>query len=323
MIAVMALLLLFAPSQSFQAQPDKSQGGSIFTALAPEFWTLFDAKAPLSVVGSGFGFTEGPVWNNAGFLYVSDEEKNEIYRLFLNGRSEPVIALGDPDGSTYDTEGRLINCASVLRAIIRLSPDGRTYTILADRYQGKRLNSPNDVVTGPDGALYFTDPTLDLVAGEKQEIPFKGVYRLGADGAVTVLTKDLDQPNGLAFSPDGQFLYVDDTAQKNLRRYRFHADGTVSDGMIFADEKVAGSKGVPDGMKVDTRGNLYVVGPGGIWVWSPEGKHLGTLLLPQQPANLTWGGPGNSTLFITAGSAVYRISTRVHGFGARGSSDRH
>jgi len=286
---------------------------SNFQALAPEFGKLFSRNARMEVMGSGFGFTEGPVWNSAGFLYVSDEEKNAIFRLFPDGRREQVIALGDPDGSTYDSQQRLINCASVLRAIIRISDDGKTYEILADRYEGKRFNSPNDVVTGPDGALYFTDPTLDLVAGEKQEIPFQGVYRLDVQGKVTLLSKDLEQPNGIAFSPDGQFLYVDDTARKTIWRYRFRSDATLAEGMIFADENVAGSKAVPDGIKLDMKGNLYVVGPGGIWVWSPAGKHLGTLLVPEQPANLAWGGPGNSTLFITAGTSVYRIGTRVKG----------
>ncbi len=224
---------------------------SNFQALAPEFGTLFSRNARMDVMGSGFGFTEGPVWNSAGFLYVSDEEKNAIFRLFPDGRREEVIALGDPDGSTYDSQQRLINCASVLRAIIRISDDGKTYEILADRYEGKRFNSPNDVVTGPDGALYFTDPTLDLVAGEKQEIPFQGVYRLDGQGNVTLLSKDLEQPNGLAFSPDGQFLYVDDTARKTIWRYRFRGDATLAEGTIFADENVAGSKAVPDGIKLD------------------------------------------------------------------------
>ncbi len=297
--------------------------GNNFQALTPAFWKLFNRSSHIEVMGQGFGFTEGPVWSSAGFLYVSDEEKNAIYRLFPDGRREQVIALGDPDGSTYDRHQRLINCASVLRAIIRLSEDGKTYEMLAGYYDGKRFNSPNDVVSGPDGALYFTDPTLDLVAGERQEIPFQGVYRVDAQGKVTLLSKELEQPNGLAFSPDGQFLYVDDTARKNIWRYRFRGDGTLAEGMIFADETVAGSKAVPDGIKVDTKGNLYVVGPGGIWVWNSAGTHLGTLLVPQQPANLAWGGSGNSTLFITAGTSVYRIRTRARGVVEYARTDLH
>lgn len=309
-IAVAALLVL--PQLPLVAQRNRPKAAFELQALTPEFWTLIDHDAKLETMGTDFGFTEGPIWDPAGFLIVSDEVKNGIYRLYPDGRREELIALGDPDGNTYDKHHRIIDCASVLRAIIRLSPDGKTYETLADRYEGKKLNSPNDVTNGLDGALYFTDPTLDLVAGEKQEIPFQGVYRLDSKGKVTLLTKDLDQPNGLAFSPDGRYLYVDDSKQRNIRRYRFHK-GTLSEGMIFADEKVEGSRGVPDGMKVDKKGNLYVTGPRGIWIWSPEGKHLGTIALPEQPANLTWGGPGYSTLYMTAGKSVYVLPTKARG----------
>ncbi len=145
-----------------------------------------------------------------------------------------MIALGDPDGNTFDRQHRLIDCASVLRAIIEITPDGK-YKILADHYEGKKLNSPNDVIVGPDGALYFTDPTLDLVAGEKQEIPFQGVYRLDDKGNLKLLTKDLTQPNGLAFSPDGKHFYVDDSEQRNIRVYDVAADGVLTNGRIFGD----------------------------------------------------------------------------------------
>jgi len=306
--------LLMAVIQPLNSQRNRSPDSRVFQALSPRLWSLFNRDARVEVMGSGFGFTEGPVWSSAGFLFVSDEEKNAIYRLFPDGRREQMTPLGDPDGSTYDNRPGLIVCASVLRAIIRVPMDGKSYDVLAGRFEGKRFNSPNDVVTGPDGALYFSDPTLDLVPGEKQELAFQGVYRLDRSGTVTLLSKDLDQPNGLAFSPDGRFLYVDDTARKNIWRYRFHQGGTLSEGRIFGDEKVAGEKGAPDGMKVDTEGNLYVTGPGGIWVWSPSGEHLGTVLVPQQPANLAWGGSGNATLFITAGTSVYRIRTRAAGF---------
>ena len=158
------------------------------------------------------------MWDAAGFLYVSDETINKIFRVYPNGKKEEVIALGDPDGNTFDREHRLIDCASVLRAIIAITPEGK-YKVLADRFEGKRFNSPNDVIVGPDGALYFTDPTLDLVAGEKQEIPFQGVYRLDDKGSVRLLTKDLTQPNGLAFSPDGKRFYIDDSEQRNIRVY--------------------------------------------------------------------------------------------------------
>jgi gluconolactonase len=297
---------------------DRPARSFTLTAESPTFWKLIDHDANLTKVAGDFGFTEGPVWDDAGFLYVSDEEKNKIYRVFVDGRpdaqkKEEVISLGDPDGSTYDKNHRLIDCASVLRAIIAVTPDGK-YTTLADHYEGKKFNSPNDVVVGPDGALYFTDPTLDLVKGEKQEIPFQGVYRLDEKGDVRLLTKDLTQPNGLAFSPDGKKFYVDDSEQRNIRVYDVTPDGTLSNGRIFGQEPGAQHEGVPDGIKVDTDGNLFVTGPKGIWVWDPQGHHLGTIEMPEQPANLAWGDKDSRTLYITATTSVYRLSTKARGF---------
>ena len=155
-------------------------------ALTPEFWTLFDRKAQLTKLASGFGFTEGPVWDSSGYLWVSDETLNKIFKVNTStGQKQEVISLGDPDGNTYDPQHRLLDCASVLRAIIRLSPDGKSYKIVVDHYQGKRLNSPNDVVLGPDGAIYFTDPTSDLPRGQMQELSFKGEFLLLSAGQVS------------------------------------------------------------------------------------------------------------------------------------------
>ncbi|HZR56470.1 MAG TPA: SMP-30/gluconolactonase/LRE family protein [Terriglobales bacterium] len=287
-------------------------------AESPQFWNLFDKNAKLDLVEGGFGFTEGPMWDPAGFLYVSDETINKIFRVDLNnknvsGKKTEVIALGDPDGNTFDRNHRLIDCASVLRAIIEVTPDGK-YKILADHYEGKKLNSPNDVIIGPDGAIYFTDPTLDLVAGEKQEIPFQGVYRLDEKGNLRLLTKDMSQPNGLAFSPDGKKFYVDDDDKRNIRVYDVSSDGTLQNGRVFGEEPGGKGDGVPDGIKVDKNGNLYVTGPKGIWVWDAQGHHLGTIVVPEQPANLTWGDKDYSTLYITATTSVYRLPTKAHGF---------
>jgi len=282
-------------------------------AESSKFWDLVDHNAKLGVVGTGFGFTEGPVWDEAGFLYVSDETINKIYRLYPDGKKQEVIALGDPDGNTFDREHRLIDCASVLRAIIEVTSDGK-YKILADHYDGKKLNSPNDVIVGPDGALYFTDPTLDLVAGEKQEIPFQGVYRLDGEGNLKLLTKDLTQPNGLAFSPDGKHFYIDDSEQRNIRVYDVAPDGTLTNGRIFGEEPGGKDDGVPDGIKVDKNGNLFVTGPQGIWVWDGKGNHLGTIVMPEQPANLNWGDKDHRTLFITAETSVYRLEMKTQGF---------
>ncbi len=281
--------------------------------LSPKFWDLVDRNAKLETVAKGFGFTEGPMWDPAGFLYVSDETINKIFRVYPNGKKEEVIALGDPDGNTFDRRHRLIDCASVLRAIIEVTPDGK-YKILADHYEGKKLNSPNDVIVGPDGALYFTDPTLDLVAGEKQEIPFQGVYRLDESGGLRLLTKELIQPNGLAFSPDGKHFYVDDDEKRNIRVYDVAADGTLSNGRIFGEEPGGKNDCVPDGIKVDKSGNLFITGPKGIWVWDAKGNHLGTIVLPEQPANLTWGDKDYRTLYITATTSVYRLKMKAQGF---------
>jgi gluconolactonase len=290
------------PARAFQLHADSD-----------EFWHLIDPHAKLSKVAGGFGFTEGPVWDPAGFLYVSDEEQNKIYKLTLKGEKTELISLGDPDGNAYDRDHRLIDCASVLRAIIVVAPDGK-YQVMADKFEGKRLNSPNDVILGPDGAIYFTDPTLDLVKGEKQEIPYQGVYRLDSHGNLRLLTKDLTQPNGLAFSPDGKRFYVDDSEQKNIRVYDVAADATLSNGRIFGEEKGEEHDGVPDGIRVDENGNLFMTGPKGIWVWNSQGRHLGTIEMPEQPANLTWGDADHKTLYITATTSVYRLRTKVRGF---------
>lgn len=281
--------------------------------LSPKFMQLVGQNAQLEKVASGFGFTEGPMWDEAGFLYVSDETINKIFRVYPDGKKEELIALGDPDGNTFDRQHRLIDCASVLRAIVAIAPDGK-YTVLADRYEGKRLNSPNDVIMGPDGAIYFTDPTLDLVAGEKQEIPFQGVYRLDESGKITLLTRDLSQPNGLAFSPDGKKFYVDDSEQRNIRVYDVGTDGTLKNGRIFGEEPGGKHDGVPDGIKVDQVGNLFVTGPKGIWVWDANGNHVGTIVMPEQPANLTWGDKDYRTLYITATTGVYRLRVQTKGF---------
>ncbi len=307
-----SLVLAAGASGFLTAQPPSLREFKL-QAESPQFWDLVDHNAKLGVVATGFGFTEGPVWDQAGFLYVSDETINKIFRLHPDGKKEAVIALGDPDGNTFDRQHRLIDCASVLRAIIEVTPDGK-YKILADHYDGKKLNSPNDVIIGPDGALYFTDPNMDLVAGEKQEIPYQGVYRLDSEGHVKLLTRDLSQPNGLAFSPDGRHFYVDDSELRNIRVYDVAPDGTLTNGRIFGEEPGGKGDGVPDGMRVDKNGNLFVTGPKGIWVWDAKGNHLGTIVMPEQPANLNWGDKDYRTLYITATTSVYLLEMKTQGF---------
>ncbi len=306
-----SMIVVFSLMQLGQAQ--EARRNFEVQAQSANFWKLIDHKAQLQTVATGFGFTEGPMWDPAGFLYVSDETLNKIFRVHPDGKKEEVISLGDPDGNTFDRQHRLIDCASILRAIIEVTPDGK-YKILADQYEGKKFNTPNDVIVGPDGALYFSDPTLDFVAGMKQETSFQGVYRLGPDGSVRLLTKDLTQPNGLAFSPDGKHFYVDDSEQRNIRVYDVAADGSLQNGRIFGEEPGGPHDGVPDGMKVDLKGNIFMTGPKGIWVWDAKGNHLGTIVIPEQPANLTWGDKDYRTLYITATTSVYRLRTKTRGF---------
>lgn len=282
-------------------------------AKSSRFWKLVPRDAKLEKIAGDFGFTEGPVWDPHGFVYLSDESKNHIYRVFPDGRKEVVVSLGDPDGSTFNREMRLISTASVLRAIIEVDPAG-SFKVLASTYEGRKFNSPNDVVTGPDGALYFTDPTLDLVKGEKQEIPFQGVYRLGNDGSVTLLTKDHAQPNGLAFSPDGRRFYLDDSERRDIWVYDLGPGGKLSNGRQFGREDGPEGAGGPDGMRVDRKGNIFVTGPLGIWIWDAKGNHLGTIEMPEQPANLAWGDTDYKTLYITATTSLYKLRTNTRGF---------
>ncbi len=311
--AAFGVVLLAGAHRAGSQQSQKPPREFGLEAASPEFWKLIDKDAKLEKFAGGFGFTEGPMWDPAGFVYVSDEEKNKIDRAYPDGHVEELISLGDPDGNTFDQKHRLITTASELRAILAITPDGK-YTVLANQYEGKKLNTPNDVIVGPDGALYFTDPTLDFVAGEKSELGFQGVYRLAADGKLILLTKDVQQPNGLAFAPDGKKFYVDDDDQKNIRVYDVAPDMTLTNGKVFGSEVADKGDGVPDGMKLDLNGNIFVTGPKGIWVWTPEGKHIGTIVIPEQPANLTWGDADYGTLYITATTSVYKLRTKTHGF---------
>jgi gluconolactonase len=307
------LIAVACAASALQAQNPPARQFEL-KAESPKFWELIDPDARLEKIAGGFGFTEGPVWDERGkFLYVSDESQNKLSRVFPDGRVETVLEIRDPDGSAFDKNGRLIVCLSQLRKVMALNPADGKYTIVAETFEGKKLNSPNDVVLGPDGALYFTDPNIDLPKGETQELPYQGVFRMAADGALKLLTKDLEAPNGLAFSPDGKRLYIDDTRRREIRVYDF-TGGELQNGRLFAKTETPGGRGGPDGMKVDAGARLFVAAPPGAWVFDADGNHLGTIVMPEGAANLAWGDSDYSTLYFTARKSVYRLNTKTRGF---------
>ena len=290
---------------------------------------LVPPDARLERVAGGFAFTEGPVWTRDGALLFSSPNTNTLYRwspdrgvtVFRSksGYTGFDIARYTQPGSnglTFDPEGRLTICQHGNRRVIRVEPHGNV-TVLADRYRGDRLNSPNDLVYRSDGTLYFTDPPFGLPGmfdDPGKELPFSGVFRV-RDGEVTVEIDDLEGPNGLAFSPDEQFLYVGDwdLDHKVVMRYEVDESGALSSGDVLYDMTDSPGEAAIDGLKVDREGNLYVCGPGGIWILTPRGEHLGTLRPPEEPHNLAWGDADGRTLYITALTSVYRIRLGIPG----------
>lgn len=253
-----------------------------------------------------YKFTEGPVWTPWGTLLFSDCHDNKIWEIVGSGSGATRKVYRDPSGPsnglTFDKQGRLIVCDYGNRRVTRTEKDGKII-VLADKYEGKRLNSPNDIVVRSDGSIYFTDPTYGVDAAH-QELTFKGVYRIKPDGKLELLTKDFDMPNGLCFSPDESKLYIaDSSARRHIRLFKVAKDGTLSGGEVIAKFP---NTGVPDGMKTAPNGDLYSSGPEGVWVFDAAGKHLETIPVPETPANLAWGDKDGKTLYITAQTSVYR-----------------
>ncbi len=312
--------------------------------LDPALDQLVSPNAKLEKIATGFDkWTEGPVWTRSGSLLFAEIPANNIDQ-WIPGKGASVFMHpsgykgSEPykgpepgsNGMTLDADGRVTVAGHAARNVWRmesLDPKGQI-TVLADSYQGKKLNSPNDVVYKSDGSLYFTDPPYGLpTQGDKdpeKELPFNGVYRiLGArqqkPGAppdrekLQLVIKDLTRPNGLAFSPDEKYLYVAVTDTHQWMRYPVKADGSVGEGAVLLDCSADHTPGSPDGIRVDKQGNVYGSGPGGVWIISPEGKHLGTIKVPEVVANVGWGDADGKTLYITASTSVYRIKMSAAG----------
>lgn len=279
---------------------------------------LLDRYGKVEQIASGFRFVEGPVWHpTRRALIFSDILGNAMYQWTPEGG---VSLLRRPsnmaNGNTYDRQGRLLTCEHATSQIVRLEKDGRV-EVIASHFQGMELNSPNDIVVRSDGSIYFTDPNSGRGAkygvAREQELPFQGVFCLNpADGALTLLVDDFEKPNGLCFSLDERLLFVNDTSRFHIRVFDVRPDGTLANGRVWADVPREGI-GVPDGMKIDSQGNLYCAGPGGVHVFDPAARHLGLLPVPEHTTNLAWGDDDLGGLYVTAGTSVYRICAPVPG----------
>jgi gluconolactonase len=302
--------------------------------IDPTFDKLVSPGAKIEKVADGFQFVEGPVWFRPGaYLLFSDIPGNVIMQWSPSGGkmvfrdrifadSFPAGKLVGTNGLTLDKLGRIIAAEHGNRRISRIARDGKL-TVLADRYEGKRFSSPNDVVVKSNQDIYFTDPPFGLLnpgqgleealKSPLRELNFNGVFRITPAGKIDAVVKDLALPNGLAFSPDEKLLYVANSADKRWSVYDVQPDGTLANGRIFFDAGKETGAGVPDGMKVDTAGNVWAAGPGGILVISPRAKLLGVITFPEVQANCAWGDADGKTLYVTASTGLYRIRTNIAG----------
>jgi gluconolactonase len=334
-------VLFLAFASLFISAGVSAQDAGKIIRLDPALDALISPDAHIEKLKDGFGFLEGPVWvhtTKPGYLLFSDIPANVIDKWTPDGKvttflsksgfagdapgdvgyqmnnGHTTVTLYGSNGVTLDKQGRVTFVQHGDHGVIRLEKDGKR-TVLADKFEGKRLNSPNDLVYRSDGALYFTDPPFGLrklADDPKKELPYAGVFLLNK-GKLQLIIKDLQALNGIAFSPDEKYLYVNDSFGKKYWRYEVQPDGTVTNGKVFVDMTASKEDGVPDGMKVDQKGNVYGAGPGGVWVLSPEGKHLGTIKPAENPANLAWGDADGKTLYFTAVTGLYRLHVNIPG----------
>ena len=292
---------------------------------ADELSNIVAPGAKVEKIAHGFKYIEGPVWDPRGWLLFSDIPGNTIYqwtpglRTRRGGVRLPVALIGSlrvfrrpsghSNGLALDGQNRLI-ASEHDRRVSRTDTDGAVST-LADTFENKRLNSPNDLVVKRDGSVYFTDPPYGVTNNKERELPFSGIFRIAVDGKLSVLRRDMPFPNGLAFSPDETKLYVVDSEANQIHLFDVAADGSLGQSRLFADVKLAGNRDGPDGIKVDAQGNVFAAGPDGVWVLAPDGSLLGKILTPEVPANLAFGGTDRSILYITARTGLYRISLKT------------
>jgi gluconolactonase len=333
-LAPLAMLALLAgcasqkPEEKAEMKPEPKPMSGTIVRLDPAFDTIAPPSAAIEKLAGDFQFTEGPLSRPDGSVWFSDVTGNVVRQWSPDGKVTEILRPGGydksdapagsfigPNGMIADKDGAVLLCQHGNHRIVRIGKD-RKVTPFIEKVNGKRLNSPNDLVYKSDGSLYFTDPPYGLLKQDEdpaKEIPYNGIYRF-ANGKVQLLSKELTRPNGIAFSPDEKTLYVSNSDQKRMiwMRYDVAADGTLSNGRVFFDASAVKEDGLPDGMKVDERGNVYATGPGGVWVFSPEGKHLGTIKPPETPANCGWGDDGKS-LYMTAQTGLYRVKLAVAG----------
>lgn len=285
-----------------------------------QFEALFASGPKVERLATGFMFTEGPIWNPAEHYLLFSDMPGDVRRKWApdEGISEVRRPSNKCNGLTYDAALNLIVCEHATSRVTMETADGQV-RVLASHYDGKELNSPNDVVCTDDGSVYFSDPVYGRMPGfgieRRQELPFQGLYRIDPAGDLHLECDDFAAPNGLCTSPDGTLMYVNDTERAHIRVFDIGADGSLSNSRMFCADIGTGDldEGPPDGMKADAAGNVWVTGPGGIWVIDPAGAHLGTIEVPENVGNLNWGGPDWKTLFICASTSLYSVTTTVSG----------
>jgi gluconolactonase len=326
----------------------QAAGDNAVVRLDPALDQLVAPDAKVELVKGGFGFTEGPVWmteGKSGYLLFTDIPGNVVWKLTPDGKASVYLqnvgyqgpevwrwggiqnngfdrndqrfeefAMIGADGLTVDRQGRLILATFGGRSLMRIEKNGKR-TVLADSYQGHRFGGPNDVVVKSDGAIYFTDTYGSFRLREKdprKELDYTGVY-MWKDGKLSLLVKDMPMVNGLAFSPDEKYLYVNGSRENYVNRYEVKPDGTLTNGKLFIDLSKETERGITDGLRVDAKGNLYETGPGGVWIISPDAKHLGTIRAPEQATNVGFGDPDKKTLYIAARTGIYKIRVLTPG----------